>query len=151
MSQPTPANGQIDRRRFLLRSAATAAAAGAATFAGPGLALADNNNDNGALVPTPRPIPGGLPVGLPPPYDLIHLFLPGPTNVTLPFSGSQLMGLNVEPSTITNFNGKTALAYVVGQARGSDGTTYGLEVDIRAFKGRYRTNGEAHSGAFALI
>jgi hypothetical protein len=53
------------------------------------------------VVPSPEPIPGGLPVGLPPPYDLIHIFLPGPPGVTLPFSGLQLQGLDVEPTTIT--------------------------------------------------
>lgn len=147
--EPTRTGGSIDRRKFLAGSAGAAATAGVASVLGPGVALASGHDT--PLVPTPNPIPGGLPVGLPAPYDTVHIFLPGPPDVTLPFSGLGLMGLDVEPSTITNFRGRAALAYLVGEARGSDGTTYGLEVDIRAFEGRYRTNGRATEGTFALI
>jgi hypothetical protein len=88
---------------------------------------------NGTL-PAPDPIPGGLDI---PGAGVIHLFLPGPEDVTLPFSGLGLQGLDVEPSTITDFRGVTALAYLAGEARGSDGETYNLEADIRAYEGRY--------------
>jgi hypothetical protein len=91
-------------------------------------------------------------VGLAPPFDLIHVFIPGPTGVVLPFSGIPLEGLHVEPSVITDFKGATALAFVIGQADGSDGVRYGLEVDIRAMEGEYvAEDGARRSGAFALI
>lgn len=146
------ADRRLDRRRFLFGGAGAIAGAGlASALGGAGVALAD---DEGRLrlLPSPEPIPGGLPVGLPPPYDVIHVFLPGPENVTLPFSGLSLMGLDVEPSTITDFKGSTAMAFIVGTATGSDGVERGLEVDIRAFEGEYvAADGSTNRGAFALI
>jgi hypothetical protein len=71
--------------------------------------------------------------------------------VTLPFTGITLQGLDVEPTTITDFNGASALAYHVGTARASDGTTYNLETDIRAFEGEYVADGAIRRGSFALI
>jgi len=57
----------------------------------------------------------------------------------------------VEPVTLTDFNGSAALAYHVGTVEGSDGTTYNLETDIRAFEGEYMSGGTVHRGSFALI
>lgn len=102
-----------------------------------------------AVMPPPEPIPGGTQV---PDGPLLHVFLPGPEDVTLPHSGLTLQGLNVEPSTITDYRGTTALAYLVGTATGSDGKTYDLEADIRAFEGTYLAADESrHSGRFAFI
>ena len=47
------------------------------------------------------------------------------------------MGLDVEPSVITDYTGVTALAFHVGTATGSDGRRYDLETDIRAMEGTY--------------
>jgi hypothetical protein len=139
---------RLDRRRFILASAGTVAAAGL----GRTLAWPDTAGATQTPAPPPEPIPGGLPVGLPPPYDLIHIFLPGPTTVTLPFSGLSLMGLDVEPSTITDFSGATAAAFIAGSATGSDGVEYGLEVDVRAYEGEYvAADGSVNRGTFALI
>jgi hypothetical protein len=147
----SPDPERLDRRSFLRGAAGAAIGAGVtSTLGGPAVALADVGH-NARVVPVPKPIPGGLPVGLPAPYDLIHIFLPGPTNVTLPFSGSQLQGLNVDPSVIGDFKGRTALAYLIGSAIGSDGVTYGLEADVRAFEGRYRQGGARRWGTFALL
>jgi len=55
-------------------------------------------------------IPGGPP---------IHVFPPGPTDVTLPFSGGTLQGLDVGASVITDYRDVTALAYHAGTATGS--------------------------------
>jgi hypothetical protein len=138
----------VDRRGFILGTAGALAAAG---LAGP-LAEPASARSRRRVVPSPEPIPGGLPVGLPPPYDLIHLFLPGPPSVTLPFSGSQLQGVDVEPTTITDFEGMTAMAYLTGTAKGSDGHEYGLEVDLRVSEGEYVTADGSHErGAFAMI
>ncbi|MFL6185787.1 MAG: hypothetical protein ACJ745_13360 [Actinomycetes bacterium] len=101
------------------------------------------------VLPAPKPIPGGIQV---PGGPFIHTFIPGPPDVTLPFSGLQLQGLDVEPSLITDYQGVTALAYLVGTARGSDGNQYLLEADLRAMEGRYvAQDGTRHRGLFAFI
>ena len=145
----------ISRRRFI-----HSAAAGATALAfGSGLssrALArDDNNGHDEPLPEPKPIPGGIDLselGLAPPYDFIHEFLPGPEGVVLPFTQGPLQGLDVEPSNITDFKGATALAYHVGKAKGSDGKTYDLETDIRAMEGKYvSVEGTTKRGTFAEI
>jgi hypothetical protein len=136
------------------------AAAGATALAfGPGLslrALAHDDGDNhDRTLPAPKPIPGGLDlsgIGLEPPYDFIHVFPPGPEGFTLPFTGGALQGLDVEPSTLTDFQGVSAVAFHVGEAKGSDGHTYNLETDIRVMDGKYvAVDGTTRHGSFALI
>ena len=80
------------------------------------------------------------------------MWAPGPTAVTLPFTGAQLQGLDVEPTTIRDFKGFSAVAFHVGTATGSDGTRYDLETDVRAFQGTYidRT-GRRRFGMFGFI
>lgn len=117
----------VSRRRFMMTAASLTSAIGAGSLS----VHAGDRNDDGldghrsplrrGVTPAPKPIPGGTMIGLAPPFDLIHVFIPGPTGVVLPFSGLPLEGLHVEPSVITDFKGATALAYVVGQADGSDG------------------------------
>jgi hypothetical protein len=145
----------ISRRRFIH----TAAAGATALAFGSGLssrahAQADHIGHDEPL-PEPKPIPGGADLsglGLKPPYDFIHEFLPGPKGVVLPFTKVPLEGLNVEPSTITDFKGTTALAYHAGKAKGSDGKTYNLETDFRVMKGRYvSVEGTRRQGTFAEI
>ena len=145
----------ISRRRFIH----TAAAGATALAFGSGLssrahAQADHIGHDEPL-PEPKPIPGGIDLsdfGLVPPYDFIHEFLPGPKGVVLPFTKVVLEGLNVEPSTITDFDGATALAYHVGKAKGSDGKTYNLETDFRVMKGKYvSVEGTRRQGTFAEI
>jgi hypothetical protein len=145
----------ISRRRFFH----TAAAGATALAFGSGLssrALAhDNDNGHDEPLPEPKPIPGVLDLsglGVPPPYDFIHQFSPGPEGVVLPFTGVPLQGLNVEPSMITDFKGATALAYHAGKATGSDGKTYNLETDIRVMEGRYvSVEGTRRQGTFVEI
>ena len=88
----------------------------------------------------PVPIPGGL--DIPP---LIHVFAPGPTDLGL-------MGTNVEPSTITNFNGLAAYSVVTGSATDADGNDYDVALDMRVFDGVYvAADGSRHRGAFGFI
>jgi hypothetical protein len=62
------------------------------------------------------------------------------------------MGFDVEPGTITDRRGFSAVAYHAGTATGSDGATYNLETDIRAFAGTYvASDGVRRIGNFALI
>ena len=79
--------------------------------------------------------------------DCIHVFAPGPPDVTLPFTGIQLQGLDVEPSVITDYKGVTALAFHAGTATGSDGRRYNLETDMRAMEGTYVADGRLAGGA----
>ena len=103
-----------------------------------------------AVLPAPSPIPGGaFDVG--PPLGVLHVFVPGDPSITLPFTGGTLGGFDVEPITATDFRGSSAVAFHVGSARGSDGKTYNLETDIRAFEGQYVVDGVTHRGAFAFV
>jgi hypothetical protein len=101
------------------------------------------------VLAAPKPIPGGLQI---PGGPLLHVFPAGPTDVTLPFSGGTLQGLDVEPSVITDRKGVTALAYHAGTATGSDGRRYNLETDMRAMSGTYvATDGTRRHGLFGFI
>jgi hypothetical protein len=151
--------GGFSRRRFIHAAAGATALAFGSGLSSRALARDDDNghDDNGhdEPLPEPKPIPGEVDLsglGLKPPYDFIHEFLPGPKGVELPFTKAVLEGLNVEPSTITDFKGATALAYHAGKAKGSDGKTYNLETDIRVMKGRYvSVEGTRRQGTFAEI
>jgi hypothetical protein len=138
----------ISRRQLFKYGAFT----GAAATVGPMLpAMTSVAHAHGLprVLPAPKPIPGGIQL---PDGPLIHVFVPGPPEVTLPFSGIQLMGLDVEPSVITDYKGFTALAFHAGTAKGSDGKQYNLETDMRAMEGTYiATDGSRHRGLFALI
>ncbi len=98
----------------------------------------------------PRPIPGGIQI---PKGPLIHILLPGPKSITLPHTKLQLMGEDVEPSTITNSSGFVAFAVLVGKA--GDVTRpdrYNLEADLRVFQGEYvGGDGIRRRGTFAMI
>lgn len=90
----------------------------------------------------PVPIPGGLQI---PEGPLIHVLLPGPQALGF-------MGENVEPSVITNFNGFTAMGYIVGTATDGDGNTYDMINDMRVFQGQYvSADGTHHRGTFVFI
>jgi hypothetical protein len=131
------------RRSFLLGAAGALTAGLTAPLGWMGSRPADAD----ALpLPTPKPIPGGTEF---PPFPLIHELFPGPETITLPFTLVTLQGLDVEPSTITDFTGVTALAYHVGTVTGSDGLTYDLETDVRVFEGQYvGEDGAQRQGTF---
>jgi hypothetical protein len=142
--------GKLSRRNLLKYGAS----AGAAATIGPTLpALTAPAHAHGhglpRVLPAPKPIPGGIQI---PGGPLIHVFVPGPQDVTLPVSGLQLQGLDVEPSVITDRRGFTALAYLAGTATASDGKRYLLEADMRAMEGRYvAADGTPQHGLFAFI
>jgi hypothetical protein len=140
------AGGRFDRRGFVLAAAGTVGASLAlpsATSAEP-----SGHPSTKRRLRLPSPIPGGIELA---PGVVIHVFGPGDPSVTLPFTGITLQGFDVEPSTITDFKGSTAVAFHVGTARGNDGNTYNLETDIRAFEGEYVSEGRVHHGSFALV
>jgi hypothetical protein len=90
----------------------------------------------------PQPIPGGIQI---PGGPLIHTFAPGPKSI-----GGQ--GVYVDPSTITDFRGFSALAYMVGTAHDADGNTYTMSTDMRVFSGNYvGADGVTYTGTFVFI
>jgi hypothetical protein len=141
---------RLDRRRLFQAAAGTAAAAGATgALAWPTHSAAHGGDDDDLISPPPKPIPGGSQI---PGGPFIHVFAPGDPSVTLPFTGIPLEGFDVDPSTLTDFRGFSAVAFHVGTATGSDGKTYNLETDMRAFQGAYvDTAGTRRFGRFALI
>jgi hypothetical protein len=135
----------INRRNLFKYGAATGAAAVGAAMP----AAHAHARGLPRVLPAPTPIPGGIQI---PDGPLIHTFLPGPEDVTLPFTGLTLQGLDVEPSVITDYRGVTALAYHVGTATGSDGKRYDLETDVRVMDGSYvAEDGSRRRGLFAGI
>jgi hypothetical protein len=87
----------------------------------------------------PLPLPGGLIPGV------AQLWIPGPVDF-----GFQ--GTDVDPNTITNFQGFAAMAYLAGVTVGSDGVTYEQFHDMRLFQGNYVTaDGTHHRGTFVFI
>ena len=153
-----------DRRNFLQWTASTLGAAGLAGLLPPRRGAEASAGSSSGTVdlahpapatelrqakPAPSPIPGG---GDAPPVGFVHLFLPGPEDAVTPFFGLPGMGLDVEPSTITNFAGFTAFAVLAGQAEGSDGKTYNVESDLRVMEGQYvAEDGSLQQGTFAFF
>ena len=83
----------------------------------------------------PLPIPGGR----------FHFFAPGPLRLGLG-------GLHVEASTITNFQGDVALAYLRGTARSAAGQDFVLGADMRVFRGDYvAADGITRRGVFGFV
>jgi len=134
-------------RRDVLKYGAFAGAA-AVIGSSVGVASPAQAHERRSLLPTPKPIPGGFDPGLPG----IHIWAPGPPEITLPYSGLTLQGLDVDPSAITDRSGFTSLAFHAGTATGSDGKQYNLETDMRAFRGRYiAADGTPQHGAFGFV
>ncbi|MET0995189.1 MAG: hypothetical protein ABWY20_14415 [Mycobacterium sp.] len=132
---------QVARRKVLRYGAVV----GAAVVGGNVASASPAHATDRRVLPAPNPIPGGLDVDL-------HVFAPGPRSVTLPFSGFQLQGLNVEPSVFTDFAGFSAVAFHAGTALGSDGVRYNLETDMRAFRGQYvAADGTRRRGVFGFV
>src|SRR6185437_15284663 len=105
-----PHHIQYGRRGILL---GTGAAIAGAALGSPSVASADNGDGEDLFrpqpLPQPRPIPGTFAPDAP-----IHVFSPGPANITLPLSHGTLQGLDVDPAVITDYSGFTALVYPVG-------------------------------------
>jgi hypothetical protein len=115
-------------RRQLFRYGASA---GAAATVGPMLPAMTSVAHAGGLprvLPAPKPIPGG---------PLIHVFAPGPPDVTLPFTGIQLIGAGRGAQRDHRLQGLHRPGLPRRTATGSDGKQYNLETDMRAMQGTY--------------
>src|SRR5689334_24587795 len=100
MRARAPSPSLLGRRHVILAS--TGALAGA-VLAAPAAQASDDRDDpgrgRGSVSPAPQPIPGGLQIG-PAPTDLIHVWAPGNPDVTLPYTGATLLGLDYDSTTI---------------------------------------------------
>jgi hypothetical protein len=76
-------HARLDRRQMLVGTAGVVAG-GALVASNAQLAVADPDRGSRAVVPPPKPIPGGLQI---PGGPFIHVFLPGPSSVTSHFQG----------------------------------------------------------------
>lgn len=128
-----------------------AAAATAATTVAIGTPASGSTRLPNAL-PVPEPIAGGVRLDPADPASIIHWLLPGPVGAATQVVGLPAMGLDVDPSTVGNFNGAQAYAVVAGTARGSDGVTYDCEFDVRVMEGNYvAADGVERRAAFAFM
>ena len=90
----------------------------------------------------PQAIPGGIQI---PDGPLIHVFAPGPVDLGF-------MGEDIEPNTITDFTGFSAMAYIAGTATDADGNSYTMVNDMRVYRGTYESaDGSVLTGTFAFI
>jgi len=74
-----------------------------------------------------------------------HIFAPGPRSLGL-------QGPQANPSSVGNFDGTVALAYLKGRATGGDGHRFLMLNDMRIMTGDYLAgDGSRHHGSFAFI
>lgn len=122
----------LSRRELLGRSAVALGGMAGASLLDPTVVVARANAG-------PRPIPGGFDTsGKPVPTDpAVHVLIPG---------------IGFEMATISNFTGVVAGSEVRGRARGSDGSTWDFDTDMRFMKGTYvGLDGRRRKGAFGFV
>ncbi len=126
------AGPSFSRRQLLRQGAVGLGGLAGVGLLDPGSAFARTNA-------APRPIPGGFnkkfsPV---PKHPFIHVLAPG---------------IGSEMATITDFNGVVGGSETRGKARGSDGTTYDFDTDMRFMHGAYiGLDGRLRQGAFGFV
>ena len=123
---------RLSRRQVLRRGAAAAGAMATMRLVDPSAVLGFENAG-------PRPIPGGFDQNFNPvPHDpFIHVLPPS---------------VGFEMSTITDFRGTIAAAEIQGRARGSDGTRYTFDCDMRFMRGTYvALDGRVREGSFGFV
>jgi|SRR5262245_23245799 len=125
----------MSRRQFT-RTAASAAAFGAALGSGLGLVSARQSHE-------PKPIPGGTPLL----GGGFHVFGPGLIDPA-----------DAEPSSITDFNGFIGLAFISGMVTRTNRKTNEVRTlpfvnsDMRFMKGVFKdADGRTRHGAFAFV
>ena len=122
----------ISRGQFLRRGMVAAG----------GLALLDPASAFARSAGDPKPIPGGFLI-TPTSFDLVPS---NPTVHVLP------PALGFEMSTISDFNGVVGAAENQGTARGSDGSTWYFDTDMRFMQGMYvGEDGKLRKGSFGFV
>jgi hypothetical protein len=129
----------LSRRQFCQTAAGLAAGAFGAGLISP---LTPLLYASGGGVVLPNPIPGGIqPFG--PGTPVFHVFLPDPNNP------------DVEPSTITDFNGRIGTCEVQGTGIGTMGgtsTPLNFDCDVRFMDGTYvGVDAKVHHSSFVFI
>ena len=101
--------------------------------------------------PNPIPFQAG-PVGAPDPFNFIHWTLPGPLGAVTQVLELPAFGLDIDPSTVTDYEGFTAYAVIAGTARSSKGEDFDCELDVRVMDGKYvGEDGRLHRGTFGFF
>jgi hypothetical protein len=132
MSPLDVAASRFSRRQLLQRS--TGVLGGIA-----GVGLLDPTSVFGRPTGDARPIPGGFDQN----FNIV------PTDASLHILPP---GIGFEMSTITDFNGIIGGSETRGTARGSDGTRYSFDTDMRFMRGVYvGLDGRVHNGSFGFI
>lgn len=122
----------VTRRRVLQRGAMAAGAVA-------GLSLLDAAPALAAAGAQPRPIPGGFDAN----FNLV---------ASDPFIHVMPPAIGVEMSTITDFRGRIAAAEIQGRARGSDGSAFTFDADMRFMQGTYvGRDGRRRAGSFGFV
>jgi hypothetical protein len=124
----------LSRRQVLVRGAAAAGGLAGLGLLEPAVAFARGHG-------VPNPIPGGLDDSFNPvPSDpFIHVLAPG-------------LGPGLEMATITDFKGVVGASEIRGTARGSDGSTWDFDTDMRFMQGTYvDQSGRVRKGSFGFV
>lgn len=146
----------VSRRRFLGGVGAAAAVGTAATLGGVGTALASPSHHHHSphvfsRRPAPNAIEQAVDGGGPAPFDLIHWLLPGPEGATTQILELPAFGLDVDPSTVGDYNGFTTYAVLAGEAEDRMGNHYDVELDVRVMDGQYKVDGRRYFGTFGFF
>ena len=124
----------LSRRQVLVKGAAAAGGLAGLSLLDPAVAFARGHGD-------PSPIPGGLDETFTPvPSDpFIHVLAPG-------------LGPGLEMGTITDFKGVLGASEIRGTARGSDGSVWDFDTDMRFMQGTYvDRGGRVRKGSFGFV
>jgi hypothetical protein len=136
---------RLSRRDVLVKGAAAAGGLAGLGLIDPVAALARGlqgpkpGHGHGHLAA--RPIPGGLDVNFQPvPSDpFVHVLAPG-------------LGPQLEMATITDFKGVIGASEIRGVARGSDGSVWDFDTDMRFMQGMFvDLSGHVRKGSFGFI
>ena len=131
---------KVSRRQVLRRSAVALGGIAGLGLLDPSPVFGSAGSVFGSATAAPRPIPGGFSLAandyVPSGADF-HFLLPG---------------IGFEMSTITDFDGVVGGSETRGTARGSDGTSYSFDCDMRFMQGLYvGLDGRRHFGSFGFI
>jgi hypothetical protein len=131
---------KVSRRQVLRRSAVALGGIAGLGLLDPSSVFGSAQTRFGSATAAPRPIPGGFSLAandyVPSGADF-HFLLPG---------------IGFEMSTITDFDGVVGGSETRGTARGSDGTSYSFDCDMRFMQGLYvGLDGRRHFGSFGFI
>ena len=136
---------RLSRREVLVKGAAAAGGLAGLGLLDPAFALARGLHGPGHGHAhghgEPRPIPGGLDTNFQPvPSDpFIHVLAPG-------------LGPQLEMATIADFKGVIGAAEIRGVARGSDGSIWDFDTDMRFMQGTFvDMSGHARKGSFGFV